>query len=349
MFDVAIIGGGPGGATCAALCAASGRRVLLLERSRFPREKVCGDCLNPLAWDALDKLGVSGEVLLSPHVKLEGVRFFGLNGGSLRVPLPKSSRPELGITRGRLDAILLQNARNKGADIQEETTLTSIKRHANHWQLDSDNGSFLARELVAADGRNSSVARLLGLLPPLLANERIGLQTHFQTPAGLDADIELHFLREGYAGLAPVGEGTANLCLVSRSRDLKSIKAAAMQKYELPEKQPWRSITPLSRAALLPAQENLWLIGDAARVVEPFTGEGIAYAIRSGALCAEAILAQRPERYLAAHRDLYKGRLWVNHLARAACLFPELGTGFVRFGKVFPQALRLLTSKVVRG
>jgi menaquinone-9 beta-reductase len=348
MFDVAIIGGGPGGATCAALCAAAGRRVLLLERSRFPREKVCGDCLNPLAWDTLEKLGVSEEVLRSPHVKLEGVRFFGLDGGSVRVPLPKNGKPELGITRGRLDAILLQNARDKGAEIHEETTLTSIIRHALNWQLDTENGSFSARELVAADGRNSSVARLLGLLPPLLANERIGLQTHFEAPDGLDSNIELHFLREGYAGLAPVGQGTANLCLVSRSRDLKSIKAAAMQKYGLPEKQTWRSITPLSRAALLPARESLWLVGDAARVVEPFTGEGIAYAIRSGAFCAEAILARQPERYLAAHRNLYTGRLWLNKLARAACLFPDLGTGFVRFGKVFPQALGLLTRKVVR-
>ncbi len=347
MFDVAIIGGGPGGATCAAVCAASGSRVLLLERGRFPREKACGDCLNPLAWRVLDKLGVSEAILFSQHTKLEGVRFVGLDGGSVRVPLPKSGRPELGITRGRLDAILLQNARDKGAEIHEETTLTSITRHASHWQLDSDGGSFSTRELVAADGRNSTVARLLGLLPSLLPGERIGLQTHFSAPKELEADIELHFLREGYAGLAPVGGGEANLCLVSRAKDLKSIKASAMQKYNLPENQSWRSITPLSRAPLLAAQESLWLVGDAARVVEPFTGEGIAYAIRSGALCAEALLARRPDRYLLAHNALYKGRLWVNQLARAACLFPALGTAFVRLGQLFPPALGLLTRKVV--
>jgi len=347
MFDVAIIGGGPGGATCAALCAAGGMRVLLLERSRFPREKVCGDCLNPLAWQTLRELGVGETILATPHVKLEAVRFVSAGGAAVRVPLPLAGPPELGITRSRLDAILLDNARLKGTEVFEETTLTALSRAESHWRLDSTQGSFTARQIVAADGRNSSVLRLLRMFPPPHTDERVGLQTHFAVSADLAAEVVMHFLPEGYAGLAPVGEGMANLCMVGRACAIKSLKIRVMRQFELTEKQLWRSIAPLSRAPMGVVHEGLWLVGDAARVVEPFTGEGIAYAIRSGALCAEALLEQNPRRYRLAHRRLYEGRLWVNRLAKATCLYPGLGSAVVRMGRIAPWILGKLTQKVV--
>ena len=348
MYDVAVIGGGPGGATCAALCAAAGRRVLILERSRFPREKVCGDCLNPIAWNVLERLGVVAEILNEPHVKLRGVRFVGVDGRSVRIALPASEKPELGITRSRLDAVLLRRARDLGAEIHEGIALTHASKGASHWQLQSDSGCYCARQLVAADGRNSTVCRTLGLLKPFPPDDRVGTQTHFDAPPGLDAEVALHFLPQGYMGLAPVGSGIANLCLVSRTRELKALKKRAMRDFGMAEDQQWRSISPLSRTPLPAVLENLWLVGDAAHVVEPFTGEGIAYAIRSGALCAEALLEDKPNRYLLSHKALYRGRLWVNRLAKAACLFPSLGTAMVAGGQIFPGFLTMLTRKVVR-
>ncbi len=348
MYDVAVIGGGPGGATCAALCAAAGRRVLVLERSRFPREKVCGDCLNPLAWNVLERLGVIGSILNEPHKKLEGVRFVGVDGRSVRISLPPSDKPELGITRSRLDAVLLRNARNSGAEIIEGSPLTHITRTAAHWQIKSDSGCFNARQLVAADGRNSSVCRILGLLTAFHSDDRVGTQIHFNAPAELGADVALHFLPQGYMGLAPVGDGQANLCLVTRANQLNHLKKRAIREYGIARDQQWRSISPLSRTPLPAAQENLWLVGDAARVVEPFTGEGIAYALCSGVLCAEALLEQNPNRYILEHKALYRGRIWINQLAKAACLFPRMGTALVAGGQIFPEIFTLLTRKVVK-
>lgn len=347
MYDVAIIGGGPAGATCATLCASQGRSVLLLERSQFPRDKVCGDCLNPLAWIVLEQLGLRERTLFLPHSVLEGVRFIGTNGLSVRVPLPHSPQPELGISRSQLDQLLLTRAREAGVIIHENTPLKKLRRLPSGWQLECDKGVFEAQQLVAADGRNSTVARQLGLLPPPLADDRIAVQTHLPQPACLNKDVVLQFVREGYAGLAPIGNNLANLCLVSRPRDLAAIKSWATAQFDLSEGQTWRSIAPLRRMPLAPTQPRLWLTGDTAQVVEPFTGEGIAYALRTGALCAEALLLDNPALYATRHAALYRGRLWVNHLARWACLNPKGGSALLLLGRVFPPFLQLLTRKVV--
>ncbi len=347
MYEVAIIGGGPAGATCAALCSAAGKKVLLLERSVFPREKVCGDCLNPLAWGVLEQLGLRERVLACVHTQLTGVRFTGIAGETVRIPLPQNEFPELGLTRGRLDQLLLERARETGAEVHENCALTGVRFLGQKWQLRCESGDFEARELVAADGRNSTTLRLLGRMPPPVPDERVAVQTHFPCPPGLESEVGMRFVIQGYVGIAPVGGGMANLCLVSRPRDLQAIKRWALAEFGLPEGQTWRSIAPLRRSAVSPVSERLWLVGDTATVVEPFTGEGIAYALRTGALCAGALLADDPSAYLRDHATLYRGRLWVNHLARWACLHPEAGSRLVKIGKWFPAIFSALTSKVV--
>ena len=103
-------------------------------------------------------------------------------------------------------------------------------------------------------------------------------------------------------------------------RSIAELKAWAAAHFDLSPAQPWRTITPLARAPIAPLHESLLLVGDAARVVEPFTGEGIYYALASGALAADAICSPAiSPRYAAAHRALYRGRLWVNELAKPRC------------------------------
>ncbi len=347
MYDVAIIGGGPAGACCASACASSGLKTLVLEREKFPREKVCGDCLNPMAWSVLDTLELSSKVQECTHTKLEGVRFEGMHGCIVRVPFPETSRPKIGVSRSTLDQILLKNASRSGAQVIEESPLTELVRTGSGWRIQTAADCFEARHLVAADGRNSTSLRLLGLMPERFNGERVALQARFHSKTPLDNDVVLRFVDEGYLGLAPVGGGLANLCLVSRPQNLAEIKRRAVAEYGVPETLAWRSITPLRRAPLPVTRERLWLVGDAARVVEPFTGEGIAYAMRTGMECARAILADSPDLYKKRHADLYRGRLWLNHLARQACLHPKLGTAIVRTGALLPGLMALLTNKVL--
>jgi len=342
-YDVAIIGAGPAGSTCAALCAQAGWRTLLIEKARFPRDKVCGDCLNPASWPILERLGVAGRIRAEPHAQIAEVAFISPRGRALRLPLDASERGEIAIPRRLLDAVLLDRARELDVKVQEDAALTSLEKG---WRLQTTGGAFSARHLIAADGRNSTVARLLGLLPAA-ARDRVGVQAHLPAPAEDRQRIAMRFLPFGYCGVADIGDAQINLCLVARPERLAELKAWAANQFTIPPETVWRTVTPLSRAPVPPAHENLLFIGDAARVVEPFTGEGIYYALASGELAARHLLAGDLPGYATAHARLYRGRLWINQLARAAVLHPWLAGGVLAIARVHPQALRFLTRKVI--
>ncbi len=342
QFDVAIVGGGPAGASCAAACARGGLKTVVLERSIFPREKVCGDTLNPACWPILERLALSEHVMRLPHSRLAEVEFIGLDGASLRVPLDASERGEISIKRSILDNLLLARAAELGAEIRHDCAVTRIEPG---WKIHAGGEPITARILVAADGRNSTVARFLNLLPAS-ARDRIGVQTHFPAPADFGDRVVMRFLPSGYCGLASVGENQLNLCLVARPKNLDAIKSWAHAQFTLPPDQPWHTIAPLARAAVAPRHGDLLLVGDAARVVEPFTGEGIFYALASGELAARAILSRDLASYTAVHRALYRGRLWINHLTRLAATNPRISTAILTVAKFAPKTLRLLTHKV---
>lgn len=344
LYDVVIVGGGPAGATCAAFCTQAGLRTLVLEREKFPREKVCGDCLNPSVWPIMRRLGLAERLGAQPHRVIESVEFVGVDGHTITSPLPTDRDPEIVIKRSLFDQLLLVRARELGVDIREERTVTGIERNGV-WKLDTNSERFATRNLVAADGRNSSVARLLKVFPRV-AKERVALQAHVPLPADFGAKIVLQFLPEGYSGQAPVNERELNLCLVGTPPTIGRLRDWAARNFQLPPDQVWRSITPLTRPPMMPLQQNLYFIGDVARVVEPFTGEGIFYALRSGELTAQAIVDHRPMRYAAALEAMYRGRLWVNRLARAAVLSPRLASWVLRLQ---PNILRNLTAKVTLG
>jgi menaquinone-9 beta-reductase len=356
MFDVAIVGGGPAGSSCAAFCAAAGLRTVVIEREKFPREKVCGDCVNPACWPILRRLELDERVRSLPHGKLERVEFIGIGGRKLSVELPKRDRAEIAVKRSLLDELLLERARELGATVSESATVTALASpdpRTDHWRISVADKTVRARTLVAADGRNSTVARLSGLLPRT-AKERVALQTHWALPPDFGDRVVLEFRPEGYSGQAPVGDGELNICLVSVPRKIASLRAWAERRFQIPADHSWRTITPLTREPISPGQPGLFLVGDAARVVEPFTGEGIYYALASGELAAKAILLQRDGgsaedvalAYSAAHAQLYRGRLWINRLARAAVLSPRIASSFLRFARYQPWLLRSLTRKI---
>ena len=378
-FDVAIVGGGPAGSSCAAFCALAGLRTLVLEREKFPREKVCGDCLNPSCWAVLEHLGVAQRVRDLPHSKLDSVEFIAIDGHNVVVDLPTGHNCEVSVKRSLFDDLLLTHARDVGADVREGTTVTALansngegicshgpvarpdldapqgRGYSCAWNIETDGGeTFVARILIGADGRNSTVARLRNLLPRP-ARERVALQAHIPLPRNFGRRIILQFLPEGYSGQAPVNEMQLNLCLVGTPPTISRLRKWAERHFEITPDQPWRTITPLTRSPVPCARENLLFIGDAARVVEPFTGEGIYYALRSGELAADAItkIVRGRDRQSAlreftrASAQMYRGRLWINRLARGAVLWPRVGSLFVRAARIEPAILKLLTAKIV--
>ena len=353
-FDVAIVGGGPAGSSCASFCALAGLRTLVLEREKFPREKVCGDCLNPSCWPVLENLDVAQPVRNLAHSRLTSVKFVAIGGREVIVDLPTGDDCELSVKRSLFDDLLLRRAQELGANVREQTTVTTLSQNGE-WKIQTGSGEdFHARILIGADGRNSTVARLCNLLPRP-ARERVALQAHVPLPPNFGNRIVLQFLREGYSGQAPVNESELNLCLVGTPQTISRLRKWAERQFQLTADQPWRTITPLTRSPVPCARENLFFIGDAARVVEPFTGEGIYYALRSGELAANAIakILRGDDRQLVlrdfnrTYVEMYRGRLWINRLARAAVLRPHIGSFFVQAARMNPSILKLLTAKIV--
>ncbi len=293
-YDVVIAGGGPAGASCGTVCAQGGLRTLILEKSRFPRDKVCGDCINPACWPVLDRLGVSKAILGASHTKLNGVRFIAVDGRATFVPFRTPRRGEIAIRRLIFDAILLDRAREAGAEVLENTPVKAVSRGPLPWRIETDLGQFRAKYLIAADGRNSTVARMLGLMP-LASKNRIGLQTHAARTGESDSAVSLRLLPFGYCGISSIDNQMLNVCLVSRPRDIASLKEWAQNEFDIADPHNWRTIAPLSRRSINPVLGHLLFTGDAARVVEPFTGEGIYYAIASGELAARSIIGGKPD------------------------------------------------------
>src|SRR5947199_1826579 len=352
-FDVAIVGAGPAGSSCAAFCALAGLRTVVLEREKFPREKVCGDCLNPSCWRVIERLGLTQKLLSLPHSKLSSVEFISIDGRAVIVDLPSGADREISVKRSLFDDLLLRRAHELGAEIRDQTTVTALNCNSD-WRIETaPEEMFYARILIGADGRNSTVARLCNLLPRP-ARERVALQAHVPLPRDFGNRVVLQFLAEGYSGQAPVNETELNFCLVGTPPTISRLRRWAERHFEITSDQSWRTITPLTRSPVSCAHENLFFLGDAARVVEPFTGEGIYYAIRSGELAAIAISKIiRGENQQATLREfaracaeMYRGRLWINRLARAAVLSPRIASLLLRFGPLNPAIMRLMTKKI---
>src|SRR5207237_3146621 len=161
LFDVAIVGCGPGGATCAAFCAAAWLRTLVPERKEFPREKVCGDCLNPLCWPLMRGLGLVERARQLPHGILDAVEFIAIGGEKVIVDLPAGDESEIAIKRSLFDNLLFTRSRELAADIRDATVVTAIaKNSSHHWMIAAGELILESAILVGADARNSAVAPL---------------------------------------------------------------------------------------------------------------------------------------------------------------------------------------------
>src|SRR5437588_8786206 len=137
VVDVAIVGGGPAGSTCAAFCAKAGLRTIVIEREKFPREKVCGDCLNPACWPVLRRLEIAESVRALPHGQLDAVEFVAIDGTRAHLDLPAGDEAEIAIKRSLFDDLLLNHAQQLGAELRDATIVSTIeKTRWGDWKID---------------------------------------------------------------------------------------------------------------------------------------------------------------------------------------------------------------------
>ncbi|MDX6767532.1 MAG: FAD-dependent monooxygenase [Candidatus Methylacidiphilales bacterium] len=335
--DLLILGAGPAGSMAALVAARAGLSVAVIDKARFPRPKICGDCLHPSVWDIFRRQGLDTSFSLLPHQPLTRLRLSSDFNNPLEFVRSAHPDGQRAVSRENLDHWLMKEAQQAGASYFTETTPLSLSLEKNGTLL-TDRGEFRGKVLVGADGRNSWLARVSGLSRPNPRCPRVAWQTSLDCP-GADDAVHMTFFPEGYFGLARNGTGPANLCMVLRTDSGVHPSEIAARYFPGSGDLDWHSVHPIARAPARPSSGNILLVGDAARVVEPFTGEGIALALASGELAgklsAQAVHHQTIDRlsleYQAAHLALYRGLSWQNALTRWLGIHPSWGCRTVRW------------------
>jgi menaquinone-9 beta-reductase len=308
---------------------------------------VCGDCLNPGCWTLFAELGVEDEIAALPSARLQWVSFTNIRGVRIEHRFNADGPVEFGVKRSALDHALLKNAARAGAEISQGQSVIGV---SPGWIIRTSRKKVMATFLVAADGRNSSVARFLGSFPRT-RTDRVAYQTYFS--ANQPAHVGLELNRLGYMGMGSVGQGEINLSVVARPREIEQLRLEVSERFGIDVGHHWNAVAPLSRQPICQSHSTLFYTGDAARVVEPFTGEGILYALKSGALAAQAIIESHRRgpgfrhQYLERHRQLYVGRLWINRLARWSVLHPRVSSACLDLLRYWPWPLEQMTKQVV--
>ncbi len=316
--DVLVVGAGPGGSATAYHLARHGIDVLLLERSVFPRDKVCGDGLTPRGVRALQRMGV--DVHDPGFERVRGLRIYSRKV-TLELPWPRLERyPDFGLVRTRtdFDELLARRAQKAGAVVQEGTEAVAplvrdgwvegaVVRPAGG----GDSTEVRARFVVAADGASSRLAGQVGVRRDATRPLGIAARRYYRSVRGPGPWLEVWMdlwdgdsLMPGYGWLFPLADGRVNVGagLLNTFRNFRNVSAQRVfdafarmlpADWGLQEDSADGRVLsgplPMGMNRTPQAVPGMLVVGDAAGVVNPFNGEGIAYAMESGEVAAELI------------------------------------------------------------
>jgi geranylgeranyl reductase family protein len=332
-FDVLVVGGGPSGAAAAYWLAQRGRRVLVVEKKRFPREKTCGDGLTPRAVRELHDMGLAEP--LADYLRYDGLRSIA-HGVTLELAWPDHPDfPPYGyvIRRRELDEMVVGQAVKAGATMWPAAEATEplvegglVTGAIVHRKESGTREPVRARYLVVADGANSRFGRALGAARDRSYPLGMAVRGYFESPYHDDPWIESHLdLRDregnhlpGYGWVFPVGDGTVNVGvgLLSTFSGWKSVNTSQLMDAFVATAPARWGISPETACgaptggklptggSVRPATGPTWVVvGDAGAAINPFNGEGIAYAYETGRIAADALdLALATDDGLALQR-----------------------------------------------
>ena len=369
--DVLVVGGGPAGASCAYWLADAGHDVLVVEKKRYPREKTCGDGLTPRAVRQLHDLGLAEE--LAGFHRFGGLRSIAF-GRTLELRWPEHPEfPGFGyvVTRKDLDHLVAERAQKAGAALWQgaEAVAPVVEGGAVRGAVvkrkdGAGEDEVRARYVVVADGANSRFGRALGTSRDRGRPQGMAIRGYYESPRHDEPWIESHLdLRDregnvlpGYGWIFPVGDGRVNVGvgLLSTFNQWKAVNTTHLMEAFVAQAPASWGIRPETSCGpptggRLPMAFSVGprvgpthlVVGDAGGAINPFNGEGIAYAYETGRMAAEA-LGQALGTGDDAALEAYERRLMAEY-----GLYYRVARTFVKLiGR--PQLMRALVSTGMR-
>ncbi len=381
IYDIIIVGAGPAGFACAYQLRHQGLRIAIMEQATFPRDKICGDALSADVVNQLYRMDTSlGDQFSSFHAKIDsnGVRFVAPNHTTLDIPY---QNPHHGKAAGYIskridfDNFLFQNLLNQ-ANIQvfQGEKVVNIQNMGSAIELTSDQRILKAKMIIGADGAHSIVNKKVGKIKVEKDHYCAGIRQYYEGITGFNASnsIELHFYQDilpGYLWIFPLPNGQANIGLGMLSSEVSKRKIDLKKKLEeLIQTHPmikerFRNAKSLEKAKGfgLPigskkrpiSGDRFLLLGDAASLIDPFTGEGIGNAIRSGRIAADHIMKSfDKQRFDAKFNEQYDSviyqKMWkelrVSRALQKMLHYPKLFNFVVKKANHNSSIKTLLTS-----
>lgn len=308
-YDLIVAGAGPAGSACAITAARFGARVLLLEKDRFPRQKVCGEFVSPESLGLLHGMLEDGRFQSCPQISSS--RIF-VDNKVLTLPVSPAAQS---IPRFDLDAALFQAAQRAGATVKDGVAVREIQRNETFHVVTTEN-AFTAKAVINTTGRWSKLTQF-----DVAGKDKwLGLKAHFKEAAAAQS-VDLYFFSGGYCGVTPVGANAVNACAMVRADVAHTLEEVLAKEQRLWQRsRAWEPLFPTVTTSPLYFREpvteadGMLLAGDAAGFIDPFAGDGISLALQSGTLAAESIvgflrgtcsLQQAQQKYQSAYRKRF--------------------------------------------
>jgi geranylgeranyl reductase family protein len=315
MYDVAVVGAGPGGSAAAYYLAKSGLDVLLLDKFNFPRDKTCGDALTPRALRVLEEMDILDELLRVGH-RLDGIKLIAPKGHSVAAPVPKKDgRTDyvLIVPRLILDHIILQRSVTGGVHFESPVRVNDIEQDVKGVRIKGEYlgraVAYKARMAIVATGANIKLLLQMGLLkkPPLMM---LCARAYFEGIEGVSAEVQCHFdgvPLPGYGWVFPLSDSSANIGAGFFRSGLTAhwMPATAREAFDTFIQTPLlqNMLRGAHRAGPIKGyplrvdcasaptfSDGVMLVGEAAGLVNPVTGEGIDYALESARIAAKHLV-----------------------------------------------------------
>lgn len=375
-YDVAVIGGGPAGTSTAINLAKSGARIGLFEAKSYPHDKLCGEFLSPECQQLLRNLGVDKRLLKFGPARIKVVRITSPAGNGWEMALPGEA---WGLSRKVLDAALARHAEWLGVEIREATRVTRVSGNLGEgFELETrtDNGRdhFRARVVVAAHGKRSNLDRSLERDFIHDHHPYVAIKSNFLGPS-LSNRVELHAFPGGYCGLSAIEGNQQVVCALVRQSVFQQavrggnghpiddfLKWLQMQNGHLQRwfakaertKAGWISIAQVPFVIKPMVLNEVLMVGDAAGMIAPLAGDGIAMALKGGSLVGKYVLDflngslstdQLINDYQRSWQKRFAARLRLSYRLQEIMLRPNLANFTLRVIRAIPALGHYLVAK----